>query len=155
VVPGVVAAVVNVKSKEKAKDHLLGMQMVVYNMERAAAMAEAVGQEKWLWIIDLHDYTRANSPPTRITKETLFIMSNHYPERLYKYVPMWHGRECVCFGVCVCAVWFCLSVPLQGVCVLHAPFRSRMPASGAGFDDWMDWMDVLDAPSCLVRAGAF
>ena len=81
----VARAVVNRKSKAKALDHRRGIHMVVYNMEAAVRAAEAAGQEKWVWIIDLADYTRANSPPLSITRETLNIMSSHYPERLFRY----------------------------------------------------------------------
>lgn len=75
---------VNKKSKAKATDHRVGIHMVVYNMEAAARAAAAAGQEKWVWVIDLADYTRANSPPLSITRETLNIMSSHYPERLHR-----------------------------------------------------------------------
>jgi len=59
--------------------------MVVYCMERAALAAEEAGVDKWVWIIDLARYTRANSPPLAITRATLDIMQHHYPERLFKY----------------------------------------------------------------------
>lgn len=76
--------VINTKSTEKATNHTGGIRMVVYCMERAALAAEEAGVDKWVWIIDLARYTRANSPPLAITRATLDIMQHHYPERLFK-----------------------------------------------------------------------
>lgn len=78
------AVVINRKSKAPVRSHELGIRLVAYMMDKAARTAEAAGMEKWVWILDLAEYTRANSPPLSVSIGTLRMMQSHFPERLHR-----------------------------------------------------------------------
>ncbi|GFR46882.1 hypothetical protein Agub_g8523 [Astrephomene gubernaculifera] len=42
------------------------------------------GQDKWVWLMDMKGYSRANSPPLSVSMATLRILADHYPERLHR-----------------------------------------------------------------------
>jgi len=72
-------------SKENTHDHDGNMKHLVYTMERAInAMKQHNGQEKLVLVIDYTGYTSAHAPTMKASKETLHILQNHYPERLYR-----------------------------------------------------------------------
>jgi len=71
-------------SKENTNDHAGNMKHLVYTMERAiACMAATTGQEKLSLVIDYTGYSMSHTPPMKTAKETLVILQNHYPERLF------------------------------------------------------------------------
>merc|ERR1711974_367109 len=72
------------KSQEtKSVNYDAQLKLLVYTMEKAISLMPE-GIEQWVWILDMNNYSRANSPPISASLETLKIFSNHYPERLYK-----------------------------------------------------------------------
>jgi hypothetical protein len=72
-------------SKENTRDHKGNMRHLVYTMERAiAAMKHTTGGEKLSLVIDYTGYTMAHAPTMKSSKETLTILQNHYPERLFR-----------------------------------------------------------------------
>lgn len=72
--------------KENTHDHDGNIKHLVYTMERAVACMDATGnsQTKLSLVIDYHHYTTSHAPPMKTSKETLTILQNHYPERLYR-----------------------------------------------------------------------
>ncbi|KAG2498276.1 hypothetical protein HYH03_003537 [Edaphochlamys debaryana] len=42
------------------------------------------GQDKWVWLMDMKGYSRANSPPLGVSMATLRILADHFPERLHR-----------------------------------------------------------------------
>lgn len=50
------------------------------------------GVEKWVWIMDMKEYSSSTSPPFSVTKATMAILANHYPERLHR---VYIGTCCV------------------------------------------------------------
>ncbi|KAI8854344.1 CRAL-TRIO domain-containing protein [Chytridium lagenaria] len=73
--------IVYLKKRGKAEDPYKNVQLLVLVLETAIKMMPP-GVEKICLILDMGQYTRANSPPLAITRLTLNILSNHYPERL-------------------------------------------------------------------------
>lgn len=72
-------------SKENTHDHDGNMKHLVYTMERAIAiMKHTTGSEKLALVIDYTGYTMAHAPTMKASKETLTILQNHYPERLFR-----------------------------------------------------------------------
>jgi hypothetical protein len=64
-----------------SKDHPSGVQLLIYTMERAI-QAIPQGGEQLVWFIDFKGFTKENSIPISVAKETLDILANQYPERL-------------------------------------------------------------------------
>lgn len=70
---------------ENTNDHEGNMKNLVYTMERAIACMEATtGQEKLSLVIDYTGFSLSNAPPMKTSRETLSILQDHYPERLYR-----------------------------------------------------------------------
>ncbi len=69
---------------ENTKDHDGNIKHLVYTMERAVACAEKTGQGKLTLIIDFDGYSLSNAPPMKTSRETLNILQDHYPERLFR-----------------------------------------------------------------------
>jgi len=73
-----------IPAKENTNNHANNMKHLVYTMERAIhCMNVTTGQEKLSLVIDYSGYTMAHTPPMKTSKETLVILQNHYPERLF------------------------------------------------------------------------
>lgn len=91
---------------ENTNDHEGNLRHLVYNLERAIAVAEAKGKgvEKVCLVIDFNGFSLMKQPPMKTSRATLDILQNHYPERL---------------GVC-----FCIDPPwvFQGFWNLISPF---------------------------------
>lgn len=64
-------------------DFELQTKQLVYTMEKAIRLMKP-GNETWVWIIDLSEYSMSNSAPMSVTKKLLHILATCYPERLYK-----------------------------------------------------------------------
>eukprot|EP00981_Chlorochromonas_danica_P007290 scaffold1636_cov165-Ochromonas_danica.AAC.14 len=60
------------------------MKHLVYTMERAVACMDSTGQEKLSLVIDYTRYSLSTAPPLKTARETLTILQDHYPERLYR-----------------------------------------------------------------------
>jgi len=72
-------------SKENTHDHDGNMKHLVYTMDRAIhVMKHHNGCEKLVLVIDYTGYTSAHAPTMKASKETLVILQNHYPERLFR-----------------------------------------------------------------------
>mmetsp|Transcript_14626 Transcript_14626/g.22594 ORF Transcript_14626/g.22594 Transcript_14626/m.22594 type:complete len:284 (-) Transcript_14626:148-999(-) len=72
---------------ENTKDEKNQMRHLVYNLERAIAssLRKSGGKvEKLNILIDFEGFSLWNAPPLSSTKETLNILQNHYPERMYR-----------------------------------------------------------------------
>jgi len=69
---------------ENTNDHDGNIKHLIYTMERAVACAEKTGQGKLTLIIDYEGYSLSNAPPMKTSRETLSILQDHYPERLYR-----------------------------------------------------------------------
>jgi hypothetical protein len=68
-------------ARENSTDYEKNMKLLVYTIERAIeSMPEGV--EQMIWVLHFDGYTAKNAPPLSICRETLNILSNHYPERL-------------------------------------------------------------------------
>eukprot|EP00761_Pharyngomonas_kirbyi_P014041 gb/GECH01014071.1/.p1 GENE.gb/GECH01014071.1/~~gb/GECH01014071.1/.p1 ORF type:complete len:280 (+),score=67.04 gb/GECH01014071.1/:1-840(+) len=57
------------------------LQLLVYTLESMIRSMDS-GVEQMMWIMDFNGYSRKNAPPFSVAKETLNILSNHYPETL-------------------------------------------------------------------------
>ncbi|KAJ3106656.1 hypothetical protein HDU97_005808 [Phlyctochytrium planicorne] len=73
--------IIYLRKRSKAVDPEKNIQLLVKILEDAISLMPA-GVEKVCLILDMTEYTRANSPPLSATRLTLNILSNHYPERL-------------------------------------------------------------------------
>ena len=60
------------------------MREQIYILESAVRSMPEHGDGKMNIIIDYQGWTLRNAPPLRTTKETISILQNQYPERLYK-----------------------------------------------------------------------
>jgi len=57
------------------------LRHLAWTLENCARLMRP-GQERWVWLMDLNGYSRANSPPLRVSLATLRTLADHYPERL-------------------------------------------------------------------------
>lgn len=72
--------------KENVSSSVNNMKHMVYHLERAAACtARRSGLSKSVIVFDFTGYKLSNAPPLWITKLTVSILQNHYPERLHKF----------------------------------------------------------------------
>lgn len=69
---------------ENTNNHDGNMKHLVYSMERAVACLEKRGSERLSLIIDYDGFSLYNSPPMKTSHETLTILQDHYPERLFR-----------------------------------------------------------------------
>ncbi|EGG23115.1 cellular retinaldehyde-binding/triple function domain-containing protein [Cavenderia fasciculata] len=69
--------------KENTKNYERQIQLLVYTIERAITKMDASqGCEQLAILIDFNGYSIMNAPPLSVSKQTLDILSSHYPERL-------------------------------------------------------------------------
>ena len=74
-------------ARENYKDWQRGVRLSVFNLERALQeMDESRGVESLILIVDNSNFSMKNSPPLKISRQVLNIVSNHYPERLGKAI---------------------------------------------------------------------
>lgn len=72
--------------KENMESGLNNLKHMVYHLERAAACtARKSDLSKMVMILDFDEYRLSKSPPLSISKMTVSILQNHYPERLHKF----------------------------------------------------------------------
>lgn len=70
---------------ENTKNHDGNIKNVVFTLEKATAIMRRDGrQEKLVLLIDYEGYSVFNAPPMKTSMETLAVLQNHYPERLFK-----------------------------------------------------------------------
>lgn len=69
---------------ENTNNHEGNIKHLVFSMEKAVACLSKTGKEKLSLIIDYEGFSLFNSPPMKTSRETLTILQDHYPERLYK-----------------------------------------------------------------------
>ncbi|PNH09922.1 Random slug protein 5 [Tetrabaena socialis] len=59
------------------------LRYLAFTLETCARAMQG-GQEKWVWLMDMRGYSRANSPPLGVSMATLRILADHFPERLHR-----------------------------------------------------------------------
>lgn len=80
---------------ENTKSHDNQMKHLVWNLEKAIATSkkntlccdgdgDGAWEEKIVIMFDYNEYKLSSAPPMRTAKETISILQNHYPERLFK-----------------------------------------------------------------------
>jgi hypothetical protein len=75
--------------EENTNDHDGNIKHLVFTMERAVACIEKYqethggGDGKLSLIIDYDGYSLRNAPPMKTSRETLSVLQDHYPERLF------------------------------------------------------------------------
>ncbi|GAM28852.1 hypothetical protein SAMD00019534_120280, partial [Acytostelium subglobosum LB1] len=71
--------------RENTKNYERQIQLLVYTLERAIEQIDnstETGIEQLAILIDFNGYSLFNAPPLSVSKQTLEILSDHYPERL-------------------------------------------------------------------------
>jgi hypothetical protein len=68
-------------ARENSTDYAKNMKLLIHTFERAIE-SMPVGVEQMTWVLDFNGYTTKNAPPLSVCKDTISILSNHYPERL-------------------------------------------------------------------------
>jgi len=71
-------------ANENTKDHLGNLRNLVYNLERACALANHGPDGKIVVVIDFRGYSLFNAPPMKTSNATMSILQDHYPERLHR-----------------------------------------------------------------------
>jgi hypothetical protein len=83
-----------IKKKDHVGDPLKGVKLLVYTLEHAIRKMPK-GVEQWVIVFDMEKYARANAAPFHISKMTVDIFANHYPERLafayFTFTPWIYG----------------------------------------------------------------
>jgi len=69
---------------ENTENVLNNMRHLVYHLERAIACTEKNGKEKYCVMMDYVGFKLRNAPSIKATRETLNILQNHYPERMFR-----------------------------------------------------------------------
>ncbi|KXZ55859.1 hypothetical protein GPECTOR_2g1410 [Gonium pectorale] len=67
----------------QAGEHPAYLRFLVFTLETGVRSMRD-GQEKWVWLMDMRGYSRANSPPLSVSMATLRILADHFPERLHR-----------------------------------------------------------------------
>lgn len=75
--------IVYLKKRGMVHDPHKNVQLLVLVVEQAIKLMPP-GVEQLVILMDMSEYTWANRPPSSVTKETLHILTAHYPERLGK-----------------------------------------------------------------------
>lgn len=70
-------------ANENCIEELPNMRHLVYNLERAAASCRS-HDGKMVIVMDFARWRLRNSPPMAITRHTINILQNHFPERLHR-----------------------------------------------------------------------
>jgi hypothetical protein len=73
--------IIYVKKRGVLGDPVKNVRLLVYVLESAIKLMKN-DVDRWIIVFDFQEYSRANSPPLNISKQTLDILSKHYPERL-------------------------------------------------------------------------
>ncbi|EFA76292.1 cellular retinaldehyde-binding/triple function domain-containing protein [Heterostelium album PN500] len=71
--------------RENTKNYERQIQLLVYTLERAIQHIDRsteTGVEQLAIVIDFNGYSLFNAPPMSVARQTLEILSDHYPERL-------------------------------------------------------------------------
>ncbi|KAG2451489.1 hypothetical protein HYH02_004087 [Chlamydomonas schloesseri] len=67
----------------QAGEYTSYLRYLVFTLE-TGVRAMKDGQDKWVWLMDMRGYSRANSPPLGVSMATLRILADHFPERLHR-----------------------------------------------------------------------
>mmetsp|Transcript_15404 Transcript_15404/g.26454 ORF Transcript_15404/g.26454 Transcript_15404/m.26454 type:complete len:300 (+) Transcript_15404:51-950(+) len=70
---------------QNTTDKVMQMKLLVYMLERCVESMGS-GVEKLVMVTDFKGYSRKNAPDLSQSKETLHILSTHYPERLFRAI---------------------------------------------------------------------
>lgn len=93
------------------------VRLLVYNMELAARCTPP-GVDKYCVVIDLAGYSRANATPLSVSRMTLDILTNQYPERVCD----WGCVEFVLIADLVLII--CCRVPHTNILRVSCPYAS-------------------------------